>query len=231
MRSLWWAAGAVFLAGQAAAQEVAPEWTVEARADAVSDYRYRGVSLSDEQPALQADVTVSSASGLYAYGWASTIDEYVRDDLGYEDGGTVELQLSAGYNFEALGYVWDVAVARYIYPGAEDLDYWEIPVSVERAIGPLTLTAGAAYAPEQTGTFDQDNLYGFLRSDWEIPSPRPITLTASIGLEDGAFGDNKTDWSLGASTQVGRADFGLAYVDADAPGVSGAAVASIGLAF
>lgn len=231
MRSFCLAALAVFWAGQAAAQEAAPEWTVNARVGAVSDYRYRGVSLSDEKPALQGDITLSSASGFYAYGWASTIDEYVRDDLGYEDGGTVELQLSAGYNFEALGYVWDVAVARYVYPGAEDLDYWEVPVSVERAIGPLTLTAGAAYAPEQTGTFDQDNVYAYLRSDWEIRSPRPVTLTASVGLEDGAFGDNKTDWSLGVSTQVGRADFGLAYVDADAPGVSGAAVASIGLAF
>jgi uncharacterized protein (TIGR02001 family) len=37
--------------------------------DAVSDYRFRGISLSDRRPALQPGVTLTHRSGLYASAW------------------------------------------------------------------------------------------------------------------------------------------------------------------
>jgi uncharacterized protein (TIGR02001 family) len=39
---------------------------------AVSDYRFRGVSLSDKDPAFQPGITVSHESGIYVGAWAST---------------------------------------------------------------------------------------------------------------------------------------------------------------
>ena len=42
----------------------------------VSDYRFRGLTLTGKDPALQAGLTVSLANGAYSNIWASTIDEY-----------------------------------------------------------------------------------------------------------------------------------------------------------
>ncbi len=44
-----------------------------------------------------------------------------------------------------------------------------------------------------------------------------LTLTGSVGLEDGAFsgGSSKIDWSLGATAAVKGFTLGVAYVDTD----------------
>src|SRR3546814_8220482 len=41
----------------------------------VSDYRFRGLSLSDEEIALQPTLTLSHESGLYAGVWGSTMPD------------------------------------------------------------------------------------------------------------------------------------------------------------
>src|SRR3546814_13249576 len=73
------------LATPAAAQLPDGGITLYGEAKAVSDYRYRGISRSDEDPALQASVTVQGDSGLYAGVWGSTlggIDDVTTGDIG-----------------------------------------------------------------------------------------------------------------------------------------------------
>lgn len=228
--SLLIAAACSALAGPALAQEAEEEsgWTVEWEAGVVSDYRFRGYSLSDEQPAAQGGVTVSAPNGLYAYGWASTIDEYGAGADG--EGAQVEVDLGFGYAASLAGFDLDVSAVRYVYPGGEDVDYWEIPVSASRSIGDWTLTIGGAYVPEQ-GNTGGDNHYLFAGADWTLATERPITLSLLVGREDGAFADDKTDWSLGASTEVGPVELGVSWVDADAADIQGALVASIKAVF
>lgn len=206
----------------------APAWSVEWEAGAVSDYRFRGYSLSDEQPAIQGGVTVSAPNGLYAYGWASTIDEYGAGADG--KGATVEIDLGVGYAASLGGFDFDVSAVRYGYPGGEGVDYWEIPVSASRSFGDWTLTVGGAYVPEQDNT-GGDNRYVFAGADWTLQTSHPVTLSLLVGREDGVFADDKTDWSLGASTEVGPVELGLSWVDADAADVDGGLVASIKAAF
>jgi uncharacterized protein (TIGR02001 family) len=194
----------------------------------VSDYRYRGYSLSDEQPAIQAELTATSAGGWYADVWTSTIDEYAGP--GDAHGATVELDLSVGRGFSALGLDWDAAASVYTYPGASGLSYWELPVSASRTWGDLTGTAGLEYAPSQSALGDEDNRYVYLAADW-APESWPVSLSASIGLEDGAFADNKLDWAVGVARDVGPVNVQLQYIDADAPGIDGALVASLTKAF
>src|SRR3546814_20629222 len=61
------------LATPAAAQLPDGGITLYGEAKEVSDYRYRGISRSDEDPALQASVTVQGDSGLYAGVWGATL--------------------------------------------------------------------------------------------------------------------------------------------------------------
>jgi uncharacterized protein (TIGR02001 family) len=223
------AAAFAVLAAPAAAQEAeTPDWAVEWEVGAVSDYRFRGYSLSDEGPALQGGVTVSAPNGLYAYGWASTIDEYGAGADG--KGAQGEIDLGFGYAGSLAGFDIDVSAVRYLYPGGEDVDFWEIPVSVSRAVGDWTLTLGGAYVPVQDNT-GEDNRYVFAGADWTLRTERPVTLSLLVGREDGAFADDKTDWSLGASTELGPVTVGLNWVDADADDIDGGLVASIKATF
>jgi uncharacterized protein (TIGR02001 family) len=228
--SLLIAAALSALALPAFAQEAEepPGWTVEWEAGVVSDYRFRGYSLSDGLPAVQGGVTLSAPSGLYAFGWASTIDEYGAGADG--KGAQVEVDLGVGYATSLGGFDLDISAVRYLYPGGEDVDVWEIPVSASRGFGDWTLTLGGAYVPEQDNT-GGDNAYIFAGADWTLRTAQPVTLSLLVGREDGVFADDKTDWSLGARTEVGPVELGLSWVDADAADIDGGLVASIKAVF
>lgn len=110
----------VLLAAVGASPAFASSVAVDADLTAVSDYRFRGLSLSDRKPALQAGLTVSHESGLYGGVFTSTIDEYGRDAAG--KGATVELDYTVGWAFAAAGLDFDLAASVYTYPGGKDVD-------------------------------------------------------------------------------------------------------------
>ena len=169
----------------------------------VSDYRFRGVSLSDKDFAVQPTITVSHESGLYVGAWASNIANNPGDD--------VELDIYAGFaGGDAVTY--DIGATYYVYPGFSSANYIEFIGKTGTTVGPVTLGGILAYAPSQDGTGNQDNLYVGGTASVAIPNT-PLTLNSSLGLEDGAFGDNKLDWSLGVSASVAGFTLGASYVD------------------
>ncbi len=198
----------------ATAQETPSGWSLETEIGVVTDYRFRGISLSGNDPAVQGGVTAWNAgSGLYGSVWVSSIEEYGLDASG--DGAEIEVTLAAGWSGEALGYVFDLGVEAYQYPGGEGVNYVEFPLSAERAVGPVTLSAGLAWAPEQSALGDEDNTYVWTGVDY-APYGWPVSLNARLGHEDGGFApDGKTDWSAGFKAPVGRLTLGLDWIDSD----------------
>lgn len=79
-----------------------------------SDYRYRGISQTRLDPALQggADYT-HTPTGLYAGTWLSAI-KWTRDLGG---SGSVEWDLYAGKRGELGGMSYDAGALYYVYPG------------------------------------------------------------------------------------------------------------------
>jgi uncharacterized protein (TIGR02001 family) len=181
---------------------------VEATVTMVSDYRFRGVSLSDKDLALQAGINVSHESGAYVGFWGSTIAENTGSDL--------ELDFLAGFSGgEAITY--DIGAVYYVYPGASSLNYIETVGKLGTTVGPAELGVQVAYAPKQSNLGDADNLYLATTASVGIPST-PFTLSGSFGYEDGAFaGDrgNKLDWSAGISASFDALTLGASYVDAN----------------
>src|SRR5690606_41769118 len=98
------------LAGQASA-EVTGEVTV------VSDYLFRGVTQTNEKPALQAGLTWEHASGFYAGAWGSSISWL--SDADPDVSSQVELDGFVGYaaDFGDSGFGYDVGANYYWYPG------------------------------------------------------------------------------------------------------------------
>lgn len=221
----WSAATAVLLASLGANTARASSVTAEGGLTVVSDYRFRGLSLSARKPALQADLTVSHANGAYGGVFASTIDEYGQDAAG--KGATVELDYTVGWAFSAAGLDVDVAASAYTYPGGVGVDYVELPVQVSKTLEAWTGLAGFAYAPKQRA-LDQDNRYLWLGLDY-AGGALPLALSARMGREDGAFAERKTDWSLSATRTIGHLQASATYVDSDQDG--GALVLSLAARF
>jgi uncharacterized protein (TIGR02001 family) len=181
-------------------------WEIDGYVSGLTDYRFRGISLSDKNPALQAEVSVSHESGLYAAAWASN----VSDGSGAED---LEVDLSLGYAAEVGNVGVDVGAIYYLYPGNGDFNYIELYGSLGYSLGPASLTAGVAYAPEQDNIGDTDNFYAYVSGELAI-GETPLSLHGTFGIEDGAFGDKKRDWLIGATYEFGSGfSATLDYVD------------------
>ena len=203
---------------------------VSAEVSLLSDYRFRGVSRSDEDPALQAQLNLSHDSGLYAGLRGTTLkglDSFRLRDPAFRDLGDVQLDLYAGYRTDlGRGFDLDAGLLYSLFGGGEGAtDYVEPYASLSYLIGPLYATVGAKYAPEQRSIGGEDMLYLFGQVDVAIPF-RPWSFSAQAGRQDwGRYGDY-WNWSLGVEHQLqveGLPDtyVGLRYVDTDLPSVSG----------
>ncbi len=96
------------------AQAAEPESTLAFNAGVVSDYRYRGISQSRLEPALQGGVDYTDKSGFYVGAWGSTI-KWIKDSNG--GNAPVEVDLYGGYKGAAGDVGYDVGFLRYQYSG------------------------------------------------------------------------------------------------------------------
>ena len=205
---------------------------VEGNVSLVSDYRFRGVSLSDESIALQGGIDLGWNSGFYTGFWGSSIEPVGASEL--------ELDLYAGYAGEtAAGLGYDVGALVYTYPDQSDAHYLELYASLSRTIGAVANSAGLAWAPEQDNIGGDDNLYLYYAGETAITAVDGLSLDFGLGYETGAFGDldgdgdDKWDWTIGLTLSRLGLDFGVAYVDtSEETGVSGEQIVlSVGRAF
>lgn len=165
----------------------------------VSDYRFRGVSLSDRKPALQGGVEYARRSGLFVGAWASTLSKTSEAD--------VELDLFAGASGDVAGLTYKVTSLTYLYPGQRGLSYVEVASIFEAPVGPATLGLELAYTPSQKNAVS--NVYTAAKG--ELRAPGDITVLSRIGFEDGVY-DRKWDWEVSISREFGPLTMQAAYI-------------------
>lgn len=84
-----------------------------------SNYMWRGMTQTQDDPAIQGGLDYSHDSGVYVGTWASN-SKFLNDS------GT-ELDLYAGYKKELKGGMsYDVGVIKYAYPDDNSLDFTEL---------------------------------------------------------------------------------------------------------
>jgi len=101
----------------------ASDFSLDGSVALTSDYRFRGISQSNTDAALQGSINLNHVSGAHAGVWGSSID--FNDD---ED-ATIELDYTAGYTFAVSDVAVDVGYIYYTYPndGSNDNnDYGEV---------------------------------------------------------------------------------------------------------
>ncbi|MDT8758894.1 TorF family putative porin [Sphingomonas psychrotolerans] len=213
--SLLLAAGVLWLAASPAVAQV----TVSGETEIVSDYRYRGVSLSNGKPALQGSAELDTGADFYLGGFASWVPH---------GGGptAVELDASAGYRAAVgAGMTLDGGVSWYHYPGADDCDYAEATAALGWGHGGTSARGGIAWAPRQASLVDaagtrRANLYGFAGVEQAIAGT-PLSLSLDAGYESGAFDGaadgGKFDWKGGVAASRSGFTLSASYVGAVRP--------------
>jgi uncharacterized protein (TIGR02001 family) len=215
-----------FVAAPAFAED-APQGdlTVSGTVALVSDYRFRGLSLTNGDPALQGSINVNHASGLYAGLWGSSIS-------GGAVNGNQEVQVYGGYTREVTsGLTADVGLAYYAFPGGHvgKAEFFEPYASLSTTYGPAKVKLGVNYAWDQDAIGSNDNIYVYSNVDVAVPTT-PLTVSAHVGYSDGAVPlpalplarkNHRWDYSVGASaTVLGRLTLGVAYVGVEGPVVN-----------
>jgi uncharacterized protein (TIGR02001 family) len=82
-----------------------------------SDYLFRGISQTDEKPALQGGVEWAHESGFYAGTWGSSISWLADSDPAVSSQLELDGYLGFRGDFGASGIGWDVGAVHYWYPG------------------------------------------------------------------------------------------------------------------
>lgn len=185
-------------------------WSFGGEVVAASDYVWRGISQTMEDPALQLEAYVEHESGFYAGGFASNVDFGDPDD-----GIDYELETYVGWA-GALGETTelDVFVSRIAYPGHNGADY---DINYTEAQAVLTFVeqyhVGVAYSP------DIFNLGG---KGWYYFAGAAFPLGGTgltLGLQaghydlDDAAGDSYSDWLLSLDRDFGPINAKLQYTD------------------
>jgi len=186
-----------------------------------TDYRFRGISQTSEDPAVQGGFDYAYGPlGFYAGVWASSLDFNVPDP----DPADVEIDFYAGLAGRFGGGLdWDAGVLYYAYPGSDtgpgaaDYDYVEVYGSLGYDFGPLALTGGLNYSPDY---FFESGDFLYLYGELEVPLVHGLVMAAHLGrneIDDNAqFGTpDYSDWSIGVSRTFGAFTLDLSYVDTD----------------
>jgi uncharacterized protein (TIGR02001 family) len=182
-----------------------------------SDYVFRGISQSGEDPAVQGGVDLTCGR-FYLGTWASSIDF----------GDNIEIDIYGGFKASTGPVSWDVGFIYYAYPGAPsflDLDYVELKIGASAEIVKGgTVGATLFYSPEYTGNsgevFTWELSYSQALPKVGMVSP---TFSATYGYSD--FQDlsflSYAYWNVGVSLAFHeRWSLDLRYWDTDGDGLA-----------
>lgn len=162
-----------------------------------SDYRFRGVSQTQNAPAVQGGVDYTHASGFYAGNWNSSVSS-----LMYTNGAGVESDLYAGFKKELFGLTFDVGSYNYFYPRAtngtsSNFDTYELFAGV--GYGPVAFKYSQSLS-NYFGTANSKNS-GYYSLDLNQPVVGKLSAVAHVGRTEVNNNSNLnyTDWNVGAA--------------------------------
>ena len=223
--------GGLFLTGlAAAAEEAATEAPASpqpfsANVGLFSEYVFRGITNSNEGPAIQGGFDYAHASGFYAGVWASNIEFG-----GGPAGNTASIEIDAYGGFTgkfANGIGWDMGMVYYGYPDQNedvgaDYNYFEGYAKLNYSWEAIQLTpsleVGVYYSPAYFGE-DGDGVYTYGTVGLTLPYDFKPYVTLGYQSVDGdktsgPAGFDYVHYALGMSKTLGIFTADLSWQDA-----------------
>ena len=203
------AAATVALSGAAMAEELKLSYNV----GVTSDYVFRGVSQTQEDPAVQGGVDATYGLG-YAGVWASNVD------FGSNNPST-EIDFYAGVRPTYADVSFDLGVLYYSYtkdkgltPGA--YSYTEFKAAASRSIGPATAGIAVYYSPEFPGKTGDAVYY---EVNGSLPVMKKLTVSGALGHQEIDKAGDYATWNIGATYALTeRLGLDVRYSDTDEHG-------------
>jgi uncharacterized protein (TIGR02001 family) len=178
-------------------------------AAATSEYMFRGISQTDDKPAIQAGAGYSWSNGLYVGAWASNVD--------FGESTDAEVDTFIGWNGDLSDSVnLDVQLVRYNYVGEPDgVDY-----AYNELIGKLSFAENYSATLGYTNDYlnsSTDSIYAAVGGSWEVGDG--YNITAGVGYttvdDDLATEDGYIDYSVGVNRDFGPVNIGVSYIGTD----------------
>jgi uncharacterized protein (TIGR02001 family) len=207
-----------------AADEPASPHTITGNIGFVSDYSFRGLTQTLEEPAVQGGFDYAHSSGLYLGTWASN----VSSDLFV--GGNMEWDFYGGWTKSFGDFGVNVGAIYYYYPNAEiapgeSYDTAEVMIggswkwisaklyyAVTDFFGANATTAPALFNDDSKGST-------YIDLTATYPVTQAFSVTAHVGkqmVEGSAVDLDYVDYKIGVNYLWQGFNFGLAYKDTNA---------------
>lgn len=197
-----------------AAADASPH-TFTANVGLFSQYIFRGISQTNEDPALQGGFDYAHSSGFYIGTWASNIswlrDSYTdgTDGFGYRS-SSLEVDIYAGFANEIgdTGIGYDVGLLQYLYPGSKGGTPTADTLEAYGALSYGWLTAKYSYALSDE-VFQVTNADGSYYAELNLEVPlgeTGVTAGAHYGHQkfEGPSGFSYNDYKLSLAYDLGK---------------------------
>ena len=184
----------------------------------MNDYVFRGISQSDEHPAVQGSID-------YTYQFEDNLSGYFGifgSNVDFDDGdeASIEVDLYAGLKPKFGSAELDIGVIAYLYPGAgggTEYNYFEGKLGASYDFGFAIVSASAFYSPDYSAS-SNDSLY--LMGGVDVPLPFGLALEGHIGhqwiTQEQKFGTpDYLDWHVGIRFNYEGFVFAARYFDTD----------------
>jgi uncharacterized protein (TIGR02001 family) len=183
----------VILALMLAAGVSAAQAEVTGNASLTSDYRFRGVSQTQNAPAVQGGVDFAHSSGFYAGNWNSSISSEL-----YPGVAGVENDVYAGFKKEFGGVKVDAGVISYMYPRATT-DTNTNEVYVGASFNVLSVKYSRSMS-NYFGVADSKNS-SYIQADANVPVAGKLSAVAHYGRTSVANNSalDYADYNVGAA--------------------------------
>ena len=165
---------------------------------ATSDYRFRGISQTQNAPALQGGIDYADKSGVYIGNWNSSVSSQL-----YTNGSGLESDLYAGYKKEVAGVTLDVGSYNYFYPRASvgKTNYDTKEIYVGAAKGPVSVKVSQSLGDYFATSNSRGTRY------YQADVTYPITGTKASVLAHAG----KTDIANNTTLDYTDYNFGVGY--------------------
>jgi uncharacterized protein (TIGR02001 family) len=195
-----------------------------------SDYVFRGISFTDEEPTVQANFYYTHPSGFYVGLWGTNTDFGPGSNFGEQ----LEFDPTAGFQGDGpFGIHYDFNYFYYHYPGVDhrhDLDMHEFGLFLSRDFGFFNVATQTIYSPEYSGDAGPSEYHAF---NLGVPLPYryahrlPVSLNFHLGTQqmdddDPLSLDDYSDWSVGATLPLKAFDLTVTYMDSDLDNIDAA---------
>lgn len=165
--------------------------------DFTNNYVFRGVTQTENLPAVQGGFTYTFPVGFYLNAWGSNVK--------FPDtNATIELDTVAGWSGEVGDFAYNVSAARYNYPQARDLNYNELLSVFNYSFLQASLNySGNVYNTHQTGIYYNGGI------NYDVP-PNYVFGVENVNVQalmghyslPRAAGNSYNDYLLGISKAI-----------------------------